>query len=72
MLINSFQYIHIIRIIIHLIIGYSNTFDNGYVGKQPLACKEYCAEYSSKELQESMDRCTERMLETAFKTPYNQ
>ena len=33
-------------------------FDNGYVGKQPVAWKEYRAEYWLKELQESMDRCT--------------
>ena len=33
-------------------------FDNGYVGKQPLAWKEYCVEYWLKELQESVDRCT--------------
>ena len=32
-------------------------FDNGYVGKQPVAWKEYCSEYRLKELQESMDRC---------------
>ena len=31
--------------------------DNGYVGKQPVAWKEYCAEYWLKERQESMDRC---------------
>ena len=34
------------------------SFDNGYVGKQPVAWKEYCVEYWLKELQESMDRCT--------------
>ena len=33
-------------------------FGNGYVGKQLVAWKEYCAEYWFKELQESMDRCT--------------
>ena len=33
-------------------------FNNGYVGKQPVAWKEYCAEYWLKELQEGMDRCT--------------
>ena len=33
-------------------------FNNGYVGKQPVAWKEYCAEYWLKELQEIMDRCT--------------
>ena len=31
---------------------------SGYVGKQPVAGKEYCVEYWSKEVQESMDRCT--------------
>ena len=47
-------------------------FDIGYVGKQPVAWKEYCAEYWLKELQESMDRCTGRrdvtgiMLKTAL------
>ena len=33
-------------------------FNNGYVGKQPVARKKYCAEHWLKELQESMDRCT--------------
>ena len=33
-------------------------FDNGYLGKQPVASKEYYAEYWLKELQESMVRCT--------------
>ena len=36
----------------------SNCLDNGCVGKQPVALKEYCAEYWLKELKESMDRCT--------------
>ena len=31
-------------------------FDNGYVGKQPVAWKEY----RLKDFQESMDRCTDR------------
>ena len=31
-------------------------YDNGYVGKQRVARKEYCAEYSLKKLQKSMDR----------------
>ena len=35
-------------------------FDNGYVGKQPVAWKEYPVEYWLKELQGSMDRCTNR------------
>ena len=33
-------------------------FNNGYVGKQPVAWKEYCGEYWLKELQESRDKCT--------------
>ena len=33
------------------------SLDNGYVGKQPVAWKEYCAEYWLKELQESMYMC---------------
>ena len=35
-------------------------FENGYVRKQPVAWKEYCAEYWLKELHESMDWCTSR------------
>ena len=35
-------------------------FDNAYVGKQPVAWKEYCAEYWLKELWELMDRFTGR------------
>ena len=48
--------------------------DNDYMGKQPVAWKEYCAEYWLKELQESMNRCTgrsditEKLLKTAFNT----
>ena len=33
-------------------------FGDSYKGKQPVAWEECCAEYLSKELQESMDRCT--------------
>ena len=50
-------------------------FDNGYVGKQSVAWKEYCAEYWLKEKrQESMDRYTGRsditeiLLKKALKT----
>ena len=32
-------------------------FNDGYVGKQPVAWKEYCVECWLKELQESLDRC---------------
>ena len=44
-----------------------------YVGKQPVAWKEYCAEYWFKELQESMDRCTGRhdLTEILLKTVLN-
>ena len=49
-------------------------FDNGFMGKQPVAWKEYCAEHWLKELQGSMDRCTglrditEILLKTALNT----
>ena len=33
-------------------------FDDGYMGQQPVAWKEYCAEDWLKELQQSMDKCT--------------
>ena len=48
-------------------------FDNGYVGKQPMAWKEYCTEYLLKELQESMDRWTGRrdITELLLKTVLN-
>ena len=43
-------------------------FDNGYVGKQPVAWKEYCVE-----LQESMDRSTghHNITEILLKTSLN-
>ena len=43
---------------IHSSLTTVHCFDNGYVGKQPVAWKEYCVEYWLKELQESLDRCT--------------
>ena len=43
---------------IHSSLTAVSVFDNGYVGKQPVAWKEYCAEYWLTDLQESMDRCT--------------
>ena len=48
-------------------------FDNGHVGKQPVAWKEYCVEYWSKELQESMDKCTGRrhITDILLKTALN-
>ena len=47
--------------------------DNGHVGKQPVAWKEYCAEYWLKELLEGMDRCTGRrdITEILLKTALN-
>ena len=33
-------------------------FNNGYVGKQSMASKEYCREFWLKELEESTNRCT--------------
>ena len=47
-------------------------FDDGHMGKQPVACKEYCAEYWQEDLRESMDRytgcrnTTEIMMETTL------
>ena len=45
-----------------------------YAGKKPVAWKEYCAKYSLKKLQESMDECTgcQDMTEITLKTAYNQ
>ena len=46
-------------------------FDNGYVGKQPVAWKGYCAEYWLKRFQESMDRSPRynwNTVETALST----
>ena len=46
----------------------------GYIGKQPVVWKEYCAEYWLKELQESKNNCigcldkTEITLKMAFNT----
>ena len=44
---------------IHSSLTAVHCFQNGYEGKQPLAWKEYCAEYWLKEFQESMDRCSD-------------
>ena len=33
-------------------------FDKGYLGKHPVAWKEYCVVYWLKELQGNSDRCT--------------
>ena len=48
-------------------------FNNGYVGKQPEAWKEYCVEYCLKELQKNMNRCTDRrdITEILLKTALN-
>ena len=64
--------IHCDRIYSSLIAVYC--MDNGYVGKQSVAWKEYCMVYWLKELQESMDRytghlyITEILLETVLNT----
>ena len=41
---------------IHSYLTAAHCFGSGYVGKQPVAWKEYYTEYWLKELQESMDR----------------
>ena len=58
---------------IHFSLSAVRYFDNGYVGKQPVAWKEYCAEYWLKELQESMDKFTGRLdiTDTLLKTALN-
>ena len=43
---------------IHSCLTTVHCFDSGYVGKQPVAWKEYCVEYWLKELKECMGRCT--------------
>ena len=45
---------------IHSSLTAVHCFDDGYVGKQLVAWKAYCAECWLKELQESIDRCTGR------------
>ena len=44
-----------------------------YVRKQPVAWKEYCAEYWLKEPEENMDRCTDHrdIIEILLKTALN-
>ena len=58
---------------IHSYLTAVRSFDNGYVVKQPVAWKEYCAEYFLKDLQENMDRCTGRrdVTEILLKTALN-
>ena len=48
-------------------------FHYGYVGRQPVAWREYCAEHILKEIQESIDRCTGHhdMTEITLKTALN-
>ena len=58
---------------IHTSLTSVRCFNNGYVGKQPVAWKEYCAEHWLNELQESMGRCTSRrdLTEILLKTVLN-
>ena len=57
---------------IHSSLTAVNCFNNSFVGKQPVAWKEYCLEDWLKELKESMGRCTgchdinEEMLKMAL------
>ena len=59
---------------IHSSLTVVHYFDNGWVGKQPVAWKEYCADCYLKEIQEDMDRCTgchditEILLKTSLNT----
>ena len=45
---------------IHSFLTAVKCFNYGYVGKQPVEWKEFCAKYWLKEFQESMGRCTGR------------
>ena len=58
---------------IHSSLPAVHCFDNGYVGKQPLAWREYCAEYWLRECQEYIDSCTGHcdITEILFKTALN-
>ena len=47
---------------IHSYLTTACCFDNGYVGKQPVAWKEYCVEYWLKDLQESIDIALAAMI----------
>ena len=68
-----------IVIAIHSSLTAVGFFNNGYVGKQPMAWKDYSVEYCLKELQENMDGCTgscdiaEILSKTMWNTiqPYN-
>ena len=59
---------------IHFFLTAVYCFSGDYVGNQPLAWKEYCADYSLKELRERINRCTgrrditEMTLQTALNT----
>ena len=58
---------------IHSSLTAVHCFDNDYVGNQPVAWKEYCAEHWLKELQGRMDRCTghHNITEILFKMALN-
>ena len=58
---------------IHTSLAAAHCFDNGYVGKQPMAWEEHCAEYCLKELQGTVDGHTGRrdILEILLKTALN-
>ena len=57
---------------IHNVLAADHCFENDYAGKRPVVWKEHCAEYWSKNLWKSMQRCrgrrdsTEIMLKTAL------
>ena len=59
--------------IIYFSITNIHCFDDGNVGKQPVAWKEYCWEYWLKEIQKRMHMCTGRskITEITSKTALN-
>ena len=56
----SFRGLMVVTAIGFISLTIVHCFGNGYVGKQPVAWKEYCSEFWWKGLQDSMDRCTPR------------
>ena len=71
-------FLPLFNMFVHFSLTTAHSSNNVYVGKQPVAWKEYFAEYFSKELMESMDRdtghrdITEIMLKKMCSTPLNQ
>ena len=55
-------FLPLFNMFVHFSLTTAHSSNNVYVGKQPVAWKEYFAEYFSKELMESMDRDTGHVI----------